>query len=1293
MAAPVAAGVGRMWGRAWGPAVGTAWLAAVLVLAALAPCEGTIERVGREWSAVNAAGLHAALGTIHTAEPPDGVVVANTSIFIDRLAFMPTISLKGNVTLGGRAAGTGLQVEARDRPLVRIDPGAAPVLTIVNFTIYLGGSEETMAGLLGGLVDAPPPAGVLFRDSTFALAARSWVLLLGDIRRLRALDGANISVVGSEFFVRDLAVGSARLRDVVLRRQSATEARNRGATLRRNVSDAAGLFEVLQLAREPALGPPVEGFLTRDVSVDEGQVRAQATVQIVGKVILSGPLDGRTMLRVAASTEKGSLAQVGPMGQLVLANLIENLTFALPGEGLCDDADAGCMLSVNYHSTVDYSLAMCDCAITLINTTILSTCEHVSNLTRSLRMFGSEGTEINHGIEVDPASDNATLRFVSYFGRGTCFANTTLTCDPGALAGPSPSPASAAPRTATSSSGDERSAIYILLGVGGGVILVCLVGLCWPPRTFCRNVAARVRRKGVSGRGLSFAGDFGESRSRLGKGSAAEQAGKVAVGGSEQCDIQTYFHEKITGEQVGVADNAVTIEEQLATGGYGVVYKGRWRGIPVAVKTVVFTDFPDAAGKEKERAILEAAISSSIAHRNVVQTYYHSFKRLQPNEKVEEGDWDINRQIKEGDWKLYIVQELCEHGSLRSALKKGLFASCTTHKKLLGAIVQIASDVASGLAHLHHHNVVHGDLNTKNVLLQHETHAEGPLQVVSKLADFGLSVKMGSWQSHVSDHRAGTPFYMAPEVAQKGVLSKKSDVFSFGVVMWEIYHQSSPVQSMGEGSLKYHEKFPKYPVTCPMLYALLCVVCLSPKPADRPDFKFIKKVLETLSAKLQCDEYTQPKNIQKENLAVVSRLNGKNGAELLQLLADQVELEARRHGLDISQPAESPPPTDTRLDMQALLDSREEPAKACLSPKTCLSSPTHPPTPSPRPHTPSGSRSPSHGPRSWGGTLNASEESLAMGSAESEVHDSAEDDQMWSIGNEPNGGGSFVISVSIDETQKSEGPDMNFAWDPVVNSEVSEGSENDSPMPASSHSGGDGYPQVVLASSESISLGISPSPLSPAGDTVQPVVSGVYPRSTWFGDRNADLLVPGSAYQHTLAPMADVQRLPLTPGTPATHTSAVPFEALHQPSFVGHRAPRGGQSSFILNMSAAGAQPPPAWTPPVQATHGQVAVQISPSVGPLGVVGGRWDSSREGAGGHEQSDVRFGSARKVQETGGESGVGGVLWTMSSFKPQALEMVNEHGRLRPGFEPHSSPPSSEKGSSMPFSSIGHGGRRP
>lgn len=76
--------------------------------------------------------------------------------------------------------------------------------------------------------------------------------------------------------------------------------------------------------------------------------------------------------------------------------------------------------------------------------------------------------------------------------------------------------------------------------------------------------------------------------------------------------------------------------------------------------------------------------------------------------------------------------------------------------------LQVAIDIARGLAYIHERNIVHGDLSSSNIMLRFTPRAESCFQ--AKVCDFGLSRFLEDSQSHISDARQGTPFYIAPEV-------------------------------------------------------------------------------------------------------------------------------------------------------------------------------------------------------------------------------------------------------------------------------------------------------------------------------------------------------------------------------------------------------------------------------------------------------------------------------------------------------------------------------------------------
>jgi len=276
----------------------------------------------------------------------------------------------------------------------------------------------------------------------------------------------------------------------------------------------------------------------------------------------------------------------------------------------------------------------------------------------------------------------------------------------------------------------------------------------------------------------------------------------------------------------GIDMQQVEIEHIVGQGSFGVVYKGKWRSMTVAIKALMFQD-AGAAKRVRQRAITEAAINTLLTHANIVNTYAYD---LRPVEATGLPDGKLAAH-----WKLYIIQEFCDGGSLAQAIDRGVFMDQRTGDRKLEHILQVASDIARGMAYIHERQVVHGDLSSGNIMLRFEPRTTSCFQ--AKVCDFGLSRFLeGPEQSHISNARQGTPFYIAPEVLKQGIMSRDADVFSFGVLLWEMYTGRPPWRDpkVPRGALD-HTSF-KYalPAGAPQRFEALVNSCLYPEPRARP---------------------------------------------------------------------------------------------------------------------------------------------------------------------------------------------------------------------------------------------------------------------------------------------------------------------------------------------------------------------------------------------------------------------------------------------------------------------------
>jgi serine/threonine protein kinase len=151
-----------------------------------------------------------------------------------------------------------------------------------------------------------------------------------------------------------------------------------------------------------------------------------------------------------------------------------------------------------------------------------------------------------------------------------------------------------------------------------------------------------------------------------------------------------------------LGDAQVEVHDVLGRGAFGTVYRGEWRGLPVAIKMVIFQS--NASDDQLALIASEAAISSSLVHRNIVATYAHDVKHITP---------DSGRDA--GLFKFHLIQEYCSGGSLREAIDYRLLRQLP---RRWDTVINILLDIASGMSYMHSNRICHSDLNPSNVLLK-----------------------------------------------------------------------------------------------------------------------------------------------------------------------------------------------------------------------------------------------------------------------------------------------------------------------------------------------------------------------------------------------------------------------------------------------------------------------------------------------------------------------------------------------------------------------------------------------
>jgi len=271
-------------------------------------------------------------------------------------------------------------------------------------------------------------------------------------------------------------------------------------------------------------------------------------------------------------------------------------------------------------------------------------------------------------------------------------------------------------------------------------------------------------------------------------------------------------------------------ETPIGEGGFAIVYKGTWRGQPVAIKELKraalpsFNDGDDMASQRKafEEFRHEVWIMSGLAHPNLVEM--KGFCLRPP----------------------CIVTELVESGSLFD------FISKESNELTWSLRLKIAKDIAKGCAFLHNAcpPVMHRDLKSPNILL---ASVDANASVVAKVCDFGVSLNSAQHTGRIVD----CPLWLAPEVLQNKPYTEKADVYSVGVIYWELltrqkYFGHIPFMSLIEDKIIGGER-PVIPDDCPASYRDLIEACWAQDPGRRPSSNEVIERIEALIVEL-CPE-------------------------------------------------------------------------------------------------------------------------------------------------------------------------------------------------------------------------------------------------------------------------------------------------------------------------------------------------------------------------------------------------------------------------------------------------------
>jgi len=259
-----------------------------------------------------------------------------------------------------------------------------------------------------------------------------------------------------------------------------------------------------------------------------------------------------------------------------------------------------------------------------------------------------------------------------------------------------------------------------------------------------------------------------------------------------------------------ISRDAVKLVDELGKGAFGLVSKGVLKesslpGYLVAVKSLL----PGTAASDRRELLEESAVMAQFSHPNVTQLI----------------------GVVTAGKPLLAILEYCEHGSLKSYLEDN---------PNIGLVTQLlfCLDSCRGLAHVHQKGFVHRDVAARNVLISSEGRG--------KIADFGLSRETDEDSAYYKSRGGQLPVrWTAPEALEDRKFGEKSDVWSFGILVHEIFTQAAlPYLGMNNQRV-WIDVLAGYRLPqangCPDAVYDMMLRCWKEDPKDRPTFAQLGK--------------------------------------------------------------------------------------------------------------------------------------------------------------------------------------------------------------------------------------------------------------------------------------------------------------------------------------------------------------------------------------------------------------------------------------------------------------------